>query len=145
MVPGTVLFDKDFRFHDGQRGEKLFVVLSDGRNGTYITVKTTSNDSRFGVIYGCQITARFPHFFLPKGSCFLERHTWLCLDEFYEFDARTLISRITMGQIHRIGVMTATLTREVQSCAINCFDILEEQADVLRELWSETKSSESSQ
>lgn len=139
MVPGTVLFDKDFRFHDGQKGEKLFLVLSDGRNGTYITVKTTSNDSRFGVTYGCQITARFPHFFLPKGSCFLESHTWLCLDEFYEFDARALISRITTGHIHRIGVMTVELTREVQSCAISCFDILEEHAEVLRQLWAETK------
>lgn len=139
MIPGTILFDRQFRFHDGATGEKLFVVLNDGRNGTYVTVKTTSKDARYGVSYGCQVTARFPHFFLPKGSCCLDGHTWLCLDEFYEFEAQQLIGQITDMRINRIGVLPQDLTREIQACAISCDDISQAQSDCLREIWRETR------
>jgi hypothetical protein len=140
MVPGTILFDSRFKFHDGATGEKLFVVLDDGRTGNYLTVKTTSKDSRFGVSYGCQVIARYPHFFLPKGSCCLDKHTWLCLDEFYDFDAQQLIGKITDARIYRVGVLPKTLTREIQACAMTCDDISQAQADCLRAIWHETRS-----
>jgi hypothetical protein len=143
MVPGTILFDRRFRFHDGAIGEKLFVVLNDGRSGTYITVKTTSQDARYGVSYGCQVTARFPHFFLPRGSCCLNGHTWLCLDEFYELDAERLIRQVTNMRINRIGVLPEEVTREIQGCAISCDDISRAQADRLLELWAETQPKKS--
>jgi hypothetical protein len=139
MVPGTILFDRNFRFHDGQTGEKIFVVLTDGRSGTYVTVKTTSQDSRYTFVYGCQVMHRFPHFYLPKGSSCLEKQTWLCLGEFYEFKAAELIARVTDDHIRRMGVLSGEITREVQGCVLNSDDISEAQADDVREVWNQSK------
>lgn len=139
MVPGTVLFDPKFRFHDGKVGQKLFVVLNDGRDGSYICIKTTSQDGRYGVLYGCQITARFPYFYLPQGCCFLTEHTWLCLDEFYEFDAAELFTRLSEARINRIGLLEPALTREIQGCAISSFDISQQHADSIRTVWVASK------
>jgi hypothetical protein len=139
MVPGTILFDPKFRFHDGNTGEKLFVVLNDGRNGSFIAVKTTSNDSRYTFVCGCQILGRYPHFYLPKGSCCLGDHTWLCLDEFYEFGADQLFQRVTETRINRIGVLPTDIIRQILSCATSCEDISETHADDIREVWGELK------
>ena len=65
MTPGTILFDTDFTFLDGDKGEKLFVILNDGNAGYYITVKTTSKGHSRGLTYGCQNQDRFQNFFLP--------------------------------------------------------------------------------
>jgi hypothetical protein len=43
MTPGSVLFDESFKFKDGKTGNKLFIILNEGRDGTYFGVKTTSN------------------------------------------------------------------------------------------------------
>ena len=42
MIPGTVLFNEKFRFSDGEIGKKLLIILNEGKNDTYIAVKTTS-------------------------------------------------------------------------------------------------------
>lgn len=139
MVPGTILFDPRFQFSDGTTGEKLFVALNDGRGGKFVTVKTTSNDTRYTFVYGCQIFGRFPHFYLPRGSCCLDGHTWLCLDEFYELDAQRLYQRITDGKIHRIGVLPESIALELLSCVTNCEDISASTAADLYEVWRELK------
>lgn len=144
MVPGTILFDTKFRFHDGKSGEKLFIILNDGRGGSFVTVKTTSNDSRYGFVYGCQILNRHPHFYLPKGSCCLTEHTWLCLDEFYEFDSAALIQRVTDTKINRIGVLPEDITLQLLSCVTSCDDIQETHADDIREVWLELKANTAS-
>jgi hypothetical protein len=144
MVPGTILFDPKFLYSDGKTGEKLFVVLNDGRGGSFVTVKTTSNDTRYTFVYGCQITGRFPHFYLPKGSCCLTEQTWLCLDEFYEFDAHELYQRVTATHIHRIGVLPEAITLELLACATNCEDISATHAEEILEVWQELKARDGS-
>lgn len=140
MVPGTILFDANFQFHDGKTGEKLFVVLNDGRRGSFVTVKTTSNDARYSFVYGCQILGRFPHFYLPRGCSCLAEHTWLCLDEFYEVDADRLVQRVTETRINRIGVLPETITLELLSCVTSCEDISATHADDILEVWQELKA-----
>jgi hypothetical protein len=140
MVPGTILFDPKFRFHDGKTGEKLFVVLNDGRGGSFVTVKTTSNDARYTFVYGCQIMGRHPHFYLPKSSCCLDGQSWLCLDEFYEFDSHELFGRVTDGHIHRIGVLPEAITLELLSCVTNCEDISATHAETILQVWRELKT-----
>jgi hypothetical protein len=83
--PGSVFFDEAFTFHDGESGEKLFVVLGSAGN-TGVVAKTTSQQHGRGTVFGCQPTDRFHNFFLPPGSCYLKKTTWVCLDEFYELN-----------------------------------------------------------
>ncbi len=140
MVPGTILHDPNFRFHDGKAGNKLFVVLNDGRDGHYIAVKTTSRGDRYTFVYGCQVLGRFPHFYLPPQSCCLDGQSWLCLDEFYELDVSILNRRLLDLAINRIGVLPEPITLEVMGCAISCDDISMAHAENLRTVWKERKA-----
>jgi len=76
MTPGSVLFDSKFSFHDGEVGEKLFVVLGTV-DGLYVVAKTTTQQHGRGTQYGCQHNERLPNFFLPKGCCHLRESTWI--------------------------------------------------------------------
>lgn len=135
MEPGTLIHDPNFRFRDGQLGNKILIVLSDGSDGTYLSVKTTSNGTRYSNQYGCQLGSRFPHFFLPPKSCCLEKPTWVCLDEFYELTVPELETKILDGHIRRIGVLPGNVRKEVISCATNSEDISAYQAGHLLSIW----------
>lgn len=123
MTPGTICLDKNFVFHDGQKGEKFFIVLSHGEKGHYIVSKTTSNGTRYGIKYGCQSQDRFPSFFLPSGSSCFPIHTWVCLHEFYEFSRQAVLEKHFRGTIVRFGVLTNKITEELLSCVAGCNDV----------------------
>lgn len=141
MTPGTILFDSRFRFHDGIIGKKLFVILTDGTAGQYVGVKTTSNGSRFRLDFGCQVHHRFPCYFLPKGSCCLDGNSWLCLDEFYEFEQASLVQRVMERRIDRIGVLPEKVTIELIGCALASEDISGAQGSLLMDCWRRLKES----
>ena len=122
MKPGTVLFDREFEFSDGTTGEKLFVLLSDGTEGNYISVKTTSQDKLYSVAGQCQITCRFPNYFIPKHAGIFEKHTWIQLDEFFELNKIWLDGEVGAGKIYRICEL-GTLTIPVLGCARDAPDI----------------------
>ncbi|MGC3981563.1 MAG: hypothetical protein QM808_09905 [Steroidobacteraceae bacterium] len=123
MTPGTFLFDSDFKFHDGRKGEKIFVVLNDGLSGEYLAVKTTSRGHRYGLQHGCQVMDRFQNFFLVKGSCCLSENTWIQLDSFYEFHTSKLIESVMQGAIKRIGTLDHEHTEKLLICATHSDDI----------------------
>jgi hypothetical protein len=131
VIAGTCLLDPNFVCNDGTVQNKIIVLLSDGISGTYIAVKTTSKSARFGLDFGCQILGRFPCFFLPKGSCFLDLNTWIQLDSYYEFDAAFLEHKIIDGKVYQIGRLDACI-RPLLICAINSEDISSSQESLLQ-------------
>ena len=133
MTPGTILFDNQFRFKDGKTGEKLFVLLCNGSNGNYLSVKTTSNGARFGIVMGCQILDRFPNFYLPVHSSCLSKDTWIQLEEFYEFDSEKLLQAVLSGTINRIGLLEDKLTKDLLVCATHSDDLTEYQLELVQE------------
>lgn len=130
MTPGSVWFDAEFHFHDGETGEKLFVAL--GNAGlTYLVAKTTSQQHGRGTDFGCQPSDRFPNFFLPPGSCYLKKPTWICLDEFYEFDARSVMRKQLSGQVKPVCTLPNEIARLVQDCAMLSLDITPAQHAII--------------
>lgn len=127
MTPGTVLFDANFLFHDGTKGRKIFIILNDGTEGKYVTVKTTSRGDRYGIQHGCQPMDRYPNFHLAKGSCFLEENTWIQLDNFFEFDSAQMMQKVISGQINRIGVLSAEQTLQLLICTTHSEDMSQSQ------------------
>lgn len=132
MSPGTLLFDTGFTFHDGESGEKILVTLGSGQ-GITVVAKTTSRGSRFGLSFGCQSKNRFPCFHLPLNSCCLKQPTWICLDEFYEFNDALLMQHHFSGRIRRIGELPDDVTKLLLECAMDCDDISVAQARVVTE------------
>lgn len=134
MTPGTVLFDKNFTFHDGASAEKLFVLLSDDSAGVYVAIKTTSQPQHKGRDEGCQTSDKYPNFYVPDGTTFLRGESWLLLGEFYEFDSTRLRHKVSTGEIRQVGNLPRDVIVELLACAIDCFDISDRQADILRNI-----------
>lgn len=126
---GAIFFDRDFKFQDGASGEKFFVVL--GVSGTaYIVVKTTSQIHGRGITYGCQIDDRFPNFHLPKNSCWFDKPTYVCLDEFYELSAVEFLQKNAIGQLYRAA--TLLQIEELQTCALLSLDLSSYQKEIIQ-------------
>jgi hypothetical protein len=132
MTPGTILHDPEFRFKDGEVGNKLLVVLNDGSAGYYVTVRTTSNPKNKSSDPGCHLGDWQPNFFVPKGAACLKADTWVCLDDFYDFDAAELLRGHFAGRIHEIGRLPEAITADLIQCALNSDDISGAQSDVIK-------------
>lgn len=131
MNPGSIFFDTDFHFHDGENGEKLFVVLGSER-GVSVVAKTTSQAYGKGISYGCQPNDRFHNFYLPVNSCYLKKNTWICLNEFYELKQTDLLQKRFSGVVNHICDLTEQIAREVQDCALLSEDITARQEQIVK-------------
>ena len=126
MNPGSVFYDEEFVFHDGETGKKLFVVL--GTVGpTAVVVKTTSRQHSRGTTFGCQPSDRFHNFFIPDRACYLEGNTWVCLDEFYELQTRAVLQKRFDGKIKPVCTIPDEILRLIQDCALISLDISTDQ------------------
>lgn len=122
MTPGSVFFHEEFEFHDGESGEKLFVVLGNVDN-VAVVAKTTSRQKGKGTVYGCQPEDRLHNFFIPPKVTYLKKTTWVCLNEFYEIDLREALRLRMKGTIKPVCTFVGAITREIQNCALDSDDI----------------------
>ncbi|WP_031995924.1 MULTISPECIES: hypothetical protein [unclassified Acinetobacter calcoaceticus/baumannii complex] len=131
MTPGSVFFDQQFSFHDGESGEKLFVILG-WDNGIAIVAKTTSQQHGRGITFGCQPKDRFHNFYLPQNSCYFRKCTWVCLDEFYELNAVEVLQKRFSGLINPVCNLTNEMLRKLQDCALESDDLSGRQESIIR-------------
>ncbi|RYG65825.1 hypothetical protein EON80_16600 [bacterium] len=131
MTPGSVFFDEDFHFHDGESGEKLFVVLGSNQSVT-VVAKTTSIQHGRGVTFGCQPLDRFQNFFLPPGCCYLKKGSWVCLNEFYDLNAVRMLQKRFNGKVKPVCTLEDSLIRLIQDCALESIDISKAQEEAIR-------------
>lgn len=131
MNAGSVFFDKDFHFHDGETGEKLFVVLG-WDAGLAVVAKTTSQQHGRGLTFGCQPSDRFHNFYLPTNSCYLKKCTWVCLDEFYELNSNEVLQKRFSGLINPVCTLEQAMTQQIQQCALESLDLTGKQEEIIR-------------
>ena len=122
MTPGSIFFHKDFAFHDGKTGDKLFIILGT-KSGISLVAKTTSKSYGKNLNFGCQPNDRFHNFYLPQNSCYLKGHTWICLNEFYEFKDGELLQKRFSGVVNHICDIDPGLSRDIQHCALLSDDL----------------------
>jgi hypothetical protein len=133
LIPGTILYDQNFCFSDGTRGNKLVVLLTSLTDGHfYIGAKTTSKEKHKGKNAGCQHKDTYPNFFIPKGTSSFLVDTWVGLDEFYEFKHTELIQRHFSGEIKTIATLDKTLTIKLLNCTIQSEDITLHQETAIK-------------
>lgn len=130
MIPGTFFFDREFQFHDGEDGRKIFVTLGTIR-GITLAAKTTSKGKHYLYEFGCQVNHRFPHFHLVKDCCCLNKPTWIVLDEFYEFNDTQLLQKHFSGVVNRLGTLPDHLTIALMECSRKSEDISSSQTEVV--------------
>jgi hypothetical protein len=132
MNPGTILHDQHFKFLDGEVGNKLLIVLNDGKDGVYTVIRTTSKQKQKGREEGGQLKDRPPNFYAPDGSCCLDGESWFLLDDYYDLKAAELQQKVFVGDIQRIGELPKDMLIELLAGAIESFDIRDEQAEDLK-------------
>jgi hypothetical protein len=131
MTPGAILHDPQFLCHDKTQQNKLLVVLNDGSAGNYILVKTTSSGKKKSSAPGCHPRDRFRNFFIPKGQSDFPEDTWVMLDEFYEFDRKTLLQQALSKYIKVKGQLPQSLIKSLLVCAKDSPDITPAQEAIL--------------
>ena len=139
MIPGTLYFDCNFRFHYGEGGKKILIALGTSQ-GVTIVVKTTSQHQRFRNNFGCQVDHRFPNFFLTEGCCCLSKPTWVCLDEYYEFKDSEILQRHFSGDINLVGVLSDEITIALAECAMHSKDISYYQLRIIQNAMNRFRS-----
>lgn len=130
MNPGAVFFDTKFHFHDGQNGEKLFVILG-SLDGISVISKTTSRPNGRGIQFGCQQNDRFHNFYLPNKSCSFKTCTWICLDEFYEFTAKDIMLKQIDQTARHLFNFDENFTMLMQQCALESLDLSSLQEKII--------------
>src|SRR5262249_28370731 len=110
---------------------KLFVVLGTV-DDVSVVAKTTSRQHNRGTAFGCQPGDRFHNFFLPPGSCYLKKTTWVCLDEFYELSPREMLKKRYEMKIKAVFTLENEILRLIQDCALISLDLTDAQNDVIR-------------
>jgi len=132
MTPGSVLHDPEFHFHDGEIGNKLFVILNDGSAGFYVAVRTTSQAKGKNRSEGCHLDDWQQNFLVPKTKGCFKKTTWICLDDFYEFKAEELLQGRFSGRINSVGKLVSSITHALIDCALHSNDITGLQAEAIQ-------------
>lgn len=117
-----MFYDPNFAFHDGETGKKLFVLLNDGQDGSFLTVLSTSKQKGMSGIAGCHASDFPPNYHLPGGSEFPE-DSWLLIEGIYEFDCYLLVQKIKTGAITSKASVSRESLIDILECTVESEDI----------------------
>ena len=124
MTKGSILFHHSFKFKDGEKGEKLLVVLNIPNlqnNEPYLVCRTTSKEGKRKRRPACDIDQST--FFIPEGDASFPSDTWLQLYEIYPINAQSLLNDRNDGQLDVLDQLPEEITRQLMNCIKNMVDI----------------------
>lgn len=129
--PGAILNDRNFEFPDGETGNKLFIILTDGSRGYYVVARTTTNDNDRSKIKGCNLDDRRPGYFIPQNESIFDDDTWICLNYLTDFNKAELDRHLTKKEIKQVSRVTGDLFADIIHCAAIADDTTKEQEEYL--------------
>ena len=132
---GDVLFYKDFEFEDGDKHDKLFIVVYS--ESSCLVLKTTKNNRLYqGAKDGCNPQKRV--FFIPIGKKeFFHLDTYVQLPQLYEITVSDLLKG---GFSNKIKVYESALSVEYLQQIIACLKYFKD--DIAPEHWDQIFSRE---
>lgn len=130
-IRGAVFHNPEFRFHDGEIGNKLLVLLNTPAHGqSFLFAKTTSKKHDKPDKLGC-----FKHrlrglFFIPQQVCnFFDNDTWLILSDYYEIQTENVCLK---SKWYPIGQINSKLMDQIIDCL---FKHHSEDISLMHESW----------
>ena len=122
MKRGTVYFHRGCRFHDGEIGNKLFIILNTPRPDEYfLTCKTTSQQKWRSDTEGCHSVDNY-YAIRENDEFFIER-SWVQFHEYY-LRSQELIQRfINRGIIIKKAELREQTIRAIINCVNKSDDI----------------------
>jgi hypothetical protein len=115
---GNIYRHPEFKFHDGEIGDKLILLLNTPSNKEHgIFVKTTSQQHNKPSTVGCIKSHRC--FYIDANSELFDLNTWIQLDDIYEFDANA--AKRNDG-LHKIGTLNDGKIDKIIDCLLLVLD-----------------------
>ena len=130
MIRGAIFHNPQFRFHDGEIGNKLLVLLNTPSDKeSCLFVKTTSQKKDKPSTIGC-----FKHnytglYFIQKGTQTFKKDTWVIL--FKPYEIRPCDVNLKNGW-KKIGSLSANTMKQIIDCL---FTHHEDDISELHEVW----------
>jgi hypothetical protein len=122
MIPGSVLFHRNFKFSDGESADKLLVVLSPAKNGQILAVKTTSQQKRRPLKDGCHPDTRESVFVFNANPDKFKETTWIILDPIV-LEVSVLEKRIVEGIVSKLFDLNPTNAKAISNCLKRCDEV----------------------
>ena len=122
MNKGTILFHRDFQFHNGQSGEKLIIVLNTPKdNEPYLCCKTTSKQ-KFGIEReGCHSQKNI--YVITPNFDWFKMKTWVQFHELYEVEPEKFLQAHFTGDLDVKGELKENTIRAIVNCIKRSDDV----------------------
>lgn len=122
MNCGTVLYDTQFQFPNGDITDKLIIVFGDF--GTdYLVVQTTRQQKSKNKVAGCQITDKPQNYFIPERTYWFNDDTWVLLNEVFEYNSDTFAYKKQDNVAQHREDLPKELIKDILRCALESDDI----------------------
>lgn len=136
MKSSEIIFCENFKFSDGFQKDKYFIVLNDPQpHQNFLVALTTSQELYAGETKkrpstpGCHVPDGC--FFIVQKTEWFSVPTWICLDDFFEFDQQEAL-RLEQGSIFkRKSCLGAPKFMALISCVKMSNDISPDQINLL--------------
>lgn len=122
MDKGTILFHRDFQFHNGQSGEKLIIVLNTPKdNEPYLCCKTTSKP-KFNIDKeGCHSQKNI--YVINPNFDWFKIKTWVQFHELYEFEPPRFLQAHFDGVLEIKGELKENTVNAIRNCIKRSEDV----------------------
>ncbi len=131
MNPGCVLFHRGFEFENGEKADKLLVVLNHQKAGRFLVLLTTSRPRKTRPRdEGCQ--AERGYYFVSANRHWFNSDTWILLYRPYEIEAHRLRDSEERGDVRIMATLETDFARAIINCFKRCDDCSEHHLYMLK-------------
>jgi len=121
MKRGTILFHTNFSYYDGEKGEKLLVILNNQKgNEPFLMAKTTKQPKNKSLSPGC--IQKESLFFIEAGKTWFNEDTWIQLFEVYPFTASEVLKDHFNSDLEIVGKLPEQKANEIKNCIKRLID-----------------------
>ena len=138
MSQGSVYFYKDFVFHDGDVGDKLFVMLNTPdpkKQDDYLVCLTTSQmKARRQKIKGCGLNQKppTPSFFYDVKDDSFKVDTWIVFDRLYQVTFTGLMQHTINKKVDFLFKLKPDNFRALLNCMLKSQDISFDHFEIVK-------------
>lgn len=130
MNKGTILFHKDFQFHDGQSGDKLIIVLNTPKKKEpYLCCKTTSKQKFDIDKEGCHSHKNI--YVIASHTDWFKVKTWVQFHELYEFEPEKFLQAHFKGDLEIKGELKENTVNAIRNCIKRSDDVSKHHLSLL--------------
>lgn len=122
IKPGCIFHWEDYRFEDGETGDKFFVILGAKVGCNYLCVMATSQKHHKKFDYGCN--SNDSYYFIPGGKDGFKLDTWLLLYRAIELSPAEFLKLCLAKTVEiKKEPLRENIANAIRNCLKYCRDV----------------------